>query len=75
MNVHSCCQLSTCSRMIMICGKIPSFVCVSCVCPTLGINLLAIATMRALMFFKGVITLSFAVLIELYKAHWNSKKG
>ena len=49
--------------------------CVACVCLTIGPIFLVIAFLMALGFLMGVLTISFALPIDLYKALWNSENG
>ena len=49
--------------------------CVVCVCLTFGIIFLVIAFFMALGFLKGVMTISFALPIDLYKSLWISENG
>ena len=57
----------------MACGKKIFYECVACVCLTFGIIFLVIAFFMALGFLVGVMTISFAPPIELYKSLWNSE--
>ena len=56
-------------------GKKVSYECVACVCLTFGTIFLVIAFFMALGFFVGVMTISFALPIDLYKSLWNSENG
>ena len=47
--------------------------CVACVCLTFGAIFLVIAFFMALGFLMGVMTISFALPIDLYKSLWNSE--
>ena len=49
--------------------------CVACVCVTIGTIFLLIAFFMALGFLMGVLTILFALPIDLYKSTWNSKNG
>ena len=49
--------------------------CVACVCLTIGTIFLVIAFFMALGFLMGVLTVSFALPIDLYKSLWNSENG
>ena len=49
--------------------------CVVCVSLTFGTILLLIAFFMAHGFLLGVLTVSFALPIELYKSLWNSENG
>ena len=49
--------------------------CVACVCLTFGTIFLVIAFFMAIGFLMGVMAISFALPIDLYKTLWNSKKG
>ena len=59
----------------MACGKKMLYECVACVCLTFGIIFLVIAVFMALGFLVGVMILSFAQPIDLYKYLWNSENG
>ena len=59
----------------MACANKIFYDCVACVCLTFGTSLLVNAYFRALGFFMGVMTISFALPIDLYKSHWNSETG
>ena len=59
----------------MSCGKKIFYECVACVCITLGTIFLPIAFFMALGFLVGVMTISFALPIDLYKSLWISKNG
>ena len=48
---------------------------VACVCLTFASIFLAIAFCMALGFLMGVMTISFALLIDLDKILWNSTNG
>ena len=54
------------------CEKI-FYECVACVCLTIGTILLVIAFFMALGFLMGLLTVSFALPIDLYKSLWISK--
>ena len=56
------------------CKKI-FYECVACVYLTIGTNFLLIAFFMALGFLMDVMTISFALPIDLYKALWNSENG
>ena len=45
-------------------------VCVACVCLTCGTIILVLAFFMALGFLMGVMTISFALSIDLYKTFW-----
>ena len=49
--------------------------CVACVCLTFGTIFLVIAFFMALGFLMGVLTISFAIPIDLYKTLWIPKIG
>ena len=49
--------------------------CVACVCLTIGTFFLVITFFMALGFLLGVLTISFALPIDLYKTLWNSENG
>ena len=49
--------------------------CVACVCLTFGIIFLLIAFFMAIGFLMGVLTISIALPIDLYKSLWLSKNG
>ena len=56
------------------CKKI-FYECVACVCATIGAIFLVIALFMALGFLLGVLTIAFALPIDLYKSLWNSENG
>ena len=56
-------------------GKKFFYECVACVCLTFGNVFLAIAFFMALVFSMGVMTISFALPIDLHKSLWNSENG
>ena len=56
------------------CKKI-FYECVACVCLTIGTIFLVVALLMALGFLMGVLTISFALQIDLYKSFWNSENG
>ena len=56
-------------------GKNLFYECVVCVCLTFGIIFLVIAFFMAIGFLMGVLIISFALPIDLYKSPWNSKNG
>ena len=47
----------------------------ACVCLTVGTIFLLIAFFMAIGFLIGVMTISFALPIDIYKFHWNSQNG
>ena len=49
--------------------------CVICVCLTFATIFFFIAFFMALGFLMGVLTISFALPIDLYKSLWNSENG
>ena len=55
----------------MACGKKIFYECVACVCLTFGTIFLVIAFFMALGFLVSVMTISFALPIDLYKFLWN----
>ena len=55
--------------------KMIFYECVVCVCLTFGTMLLPIAFFMAIGFLVGVMTISFALPIDLYKSLWISKNG
>ena len=55
-------------------GKMIFYECVACVFLTFGTIFLGIAFFMALGFLMGVMTISFALPIDLYKSLWNSEK-
>ena len=57
-----------------VCKKI-YYECVACVCLTFVIIFLLIAFFMAIGFLMGVLTISFALPIDLYKSLWLSKNG
>ena len=56
-------------------GKNFFYECVACVCLTFGTIFLVSAFFMALGFLMGVVTISFALPIDLYKSLWNSENG
>ena len=58
---------ATCKRLF--------YECVACVCLTIGTMFLFIAFFMALGFLLGVLTISFALPIDLFKALWISENG
>ena len=56
-------------------GKKIFYECVACVFLTFGTVFLVIAFFMALGFLMGVMTISFALPIDLYKSLWNSEIG
>ena len=68
-------QRTTCWKMTMAWGKKIFYECVACVCLTFGTIVLVIPFLMAIGFLLGVITISFALPIDLYKSLWNSKNG
>ena len=56
------------------CRKI-FYECVVCVSLTIGTIFLLIAFFMALGFLMGVLTISFALLIDLYNSLWISENG
>ena len=61
--------------MAMAWGKMIFHECVACVCLTFGTVFLVIAFFMAIGFLMGVMTISFALPLDLYKPLWNSKNG
>ena len=59
----------------MACGKKVLYECVASVCFIFGTIFLVIALFMALEFVVGVMTISFALTIGLYKSLWNSENG
>ena len=59
----------------MSCGQKIFYECVACVCLTFGTMFLVIAFFMALGFLVGVMTISFALPIDLYKSLWSSDNG
>ena len=49
--------------------------CVACVCVTFGTKFLVISLVMALGFLMSVMTISFALPIDLYKSLWISENG
>ena len=49
--------------------------CVACVCLTFGTVLLVVAFFMAIGFLIVVMTMSFALPIDLHKLLWNPKNG
>ena len=60
--------------MMMAWCKKFSYECVACVCLKFGTIFLLIAFFMAIGFLMGVMTISFALLIDLYKSLWISEK-
>ena len=56
-------------------GKKFFYDCVACVCRTFGTIFLLIAFFMAIGFLMGVMTISFALPIDLYKSLCNSENG
>ena len=54
-------------------GKKIFYECVACVCLTFGTIFLVIVFFMALGFLMGVMTISFALPIDLYKTLWISE--
>ena len=67
--------MTTCWELAKAGCKRIFYECVICVCPTFGIIFLLIAFFMALGFLMGVLTISFALPIDLYKSLWISKNG
>ena len=61
--------------MTMACGKKIFYECVACVCLTIGTIFLVLAFFMALGSLVGVMTISFALPIDLYESLWNSEYG
>ena len=62
--------------MTMTCGKKIFYECVAFVCLTFGTIFLVIAFFKALGFLVDVMTISFALPINLlYKSLWNTENG
>ena len=61
--------------MTMAWGKKIFYECVACVCLSFGTIFLAIAFFMALGFLMGVLTLSLALPIDLFKSLWISENG
>ena len=59
----------------MACSKRIFYECVPCVCLTFGTIFSVIAFFLAVGFLVGVMTISFALPIDLYKSLWNSENG
>ena len=75
--LSKCCQhqRTICWIMTMAWGKKISYECVACACFTFCTMFLVIAFCMALGFLMGVMTISFALPIDLNKSLWNSEKG
>ena len=56
-------------------GKKNFYECVACVCLTLGTIFLVTGSFMANGFLMGVMTISIAKPIDLYKSLWNSENG
>ena len=61
--------------MTMACGKKIFYECVVCVCILFGTIFLVIAFSMALGFLMGVMTISFALPIDIYKSLHNSENS
>ena len=61
--------------MTMAWGKKIFYECVACVCLSFGTIFLVIAFFMALGLLMGVMIISFALPIDLYKFLWNSENG
>ena len=61
--------------MKMAWGKMIIYECAACVCLTFGTIFLVIAFFMALGILMGLMTISFALPIDLYKSLWNSENG
>ena len=61
--------------MTMAWGKNILYECVACVCLTFGTIILLIAFFMALGFLVGVMNISIALPIDLYKSLWNTEKS
>ena len=59
----------------MVWAKNILYQCVACVCLTFGTIFLPIAFFMSLGFLMGVMTISFALPIDLYKSLWISENG
>ena len=57
------------------CGKKIFYECLACVCLTFGSVFLVIAFLMAIGFLMGVMTISLALPIKLYKSLCNWKNG
>ena len=67
--------MTTCWKMTTAVCKMIFYECVACVCLTIGTIFLVIAFFMALGFLLGVLTISIALPIDLYKSLWNSENG
>ena len=61
--------------MTMTSGKKIFYECAACVCLLFDTIFSVIAFFVALGFLMGVMTISFALPIDLYKSVWNSENG
>ena len=68
-------QRTTCWKKTTDWGKKFFYVCVACVGLTFGTISLVIAFVMAISFLMGVMTISFALPIDLYKYLWKSAIG
>ena len=68
-------QRRTCWKTTTAACKKLFYECVVCVCLTFGTIFLLIAYLMAIGFLMGVLTISFALPINLYKALWISENG
>ena len=62
-------------NIFLACRKKIFYECVVCVCLTIGTIFLVITFFMVLEFLLGVLTISFALPIDLYKILWNSENG
>ena len=58
---------------MMACGKKVWYECVAFVCLTFGTTFLVIVFLMAIGSLMGVMTILFALLIDLYKSPWKLK--
>ena len=73
--LSNCNQLPFCGKMTTAWCRRFFYECVVCVCLTFATIFFFIAFSMALGFLMGVMTISFALSIDLYTALWNSEKG
>ena len=71
--IFFCCQLSTFSIMSLGLLQKDFYGCVACVCPTIGITVLVLATLIITAFLMSVMNISFALPIDIYKSLLNSE--
>ena len=68
-------QRTACWKKTTACGKKLFHEYMTCVCRTFGTIVLPFAFFMAIEFLVGVMTIPFALPIELNKSLWNSENG